>query len=74
MPKKALVDEIRDFQQNKKVAIPIILSLGVLGLLLPILPGVALLFLGFLLLFPRDGEKAIKKIRDKIDRYLKRGN
>lgn len=74
MHKKELVDEIREFQQSKKIAIPIILSLGILGLVLPVLPGVALLFLGFLLIFPREGEEVIKKIRIKIDRYFKRGD
>ena len=66
MRKKDLIDEIEDFRENKKKLIPVVIVLGILGLFLPILPGVALLFLGFLLIFPRDGEKLLKKIRSKF--------
>ena len=66
MSKKDLVDEIRDFQKNKKKLIPVLVVLGILGLFLPILPGVALLFFGFLLIFPREGENLLKKIRSKF--------
>ncbi len=66
MSKKNLVDEIRDFQKNKKKLIPVLVVLGIFGLFLPILPGVALLFFGFLLIFPREGENLLKKIRSKF--------
>lgn len=66
MEKKDLVEEIKDFRKNKKQLLPIIVVLGILGLFLPILPGVALLFFGFLLIFPREGENLLKKIRNKF--------
>lgn len=73
MSKKDLVDEIRDFQKNKKKLIPILVVLGILGLFLPILPGVALLFFGFLLIFPREGENLLKKIRSKFKNITRTG-
>ncbi len=66
MEKKDLVDEIKDFRKNKKKLILIVVVFGILGLFLPILPGVALLFFGFLLIFPREGETLLKKIRSKF--------
>ena len=73
MSKKDLVDEIRDFQKNKKKLIPVLVVLGILGLFLPILPGVALLFFGFLLIFPREGENLLKKIRSKFENITRTG-
>jgi hypothetical protein len=73
MSKKYLVDEIRDFQKNKKKLIPVLVVLGILGLFLPILPGVALLFFGFLLIFPREGENLLKKIRSKFKNITRTG-
>ncbi len=73
MSKKDLVDEVRDFQKNKKKLIPVLVVLGILGLFLPILPGVALLFFGFLLIFPREGENLLKKIRSKFKNITRTG-
>ncbi len=73
MSKKDLVDEVRDFQKNKKKLIPVLVVLGILGLFLPILPGVALLFFGFLLIFPRKGENLLKKIRSKFKNITRTG-
>ncbi len=73
MRKKDLVDEIKDFQKNKKKLIPVVIVLGIVGLFLPILPGVALLFFGFLLIFPREGEKLLKKIRSKFENVTRTG-
>ena len=73
MRKKDLVDEIRDFQKNKKKLIPVLVVLGILGLFLPILPGVALLFFGFLLIFPREGENLLKKVRSKFKNITRTG-
>lgn len=61
--KKTLHEEIKDFQKDKSKLIPLLIFFGLLGLLFPILPGLALLFLGFLLIFPRQGEEVINKIR-----------
>ncbi len=60
MPRKSLQEEIEDFQVEKKKLIPALLVAGVAGLLLPVLPGVALIVLA---LNPRRGEEIIRKIR-----------
>ena len=73
MRKKDLVDEIKDFRKSKKKLIPVLIVLGILGLFLPILPGVALLFFGFLLIFPKEGEKLQKKIRSKFKNVTRTG-
>ena len=73
MRNKDLVDEIKDFRQNKKKLIPVVIVLGILGLFLPILPGVALLFFGFLLIFPKEGEKLLKKVRSKFKNVTRTG-
>ena len=73
MQKKDLVDEIKDFRQNKKKLIPVVIVLGILGLLLPILPGVALLFFGFLLIFPKEGDNLLNKIRSKFKNVTRTG-
>lgn len=63
MPRKSLQEEIEDFQVEKKKLIPALLVAGVAGLVLPVLPGVALIVLALLLLNPRRGEEVIRKIR-----------
>ena len=73
MRKKDLVDEIKDFKENKKKLIPVVIVLGILGLFLPILPGVALLFFGFLLIFPKAGENLLKKIRSQFKNVTRTG-
>lgn len=63
MIKKTLVEEISDFRKAKKVLIPVLLTVGCLGLFLPVLPGLAFIFLGFVLLFPKQGNDLLNKIR-----------
>lgn len=63
MSNKPLNDEIKEFQIHKKKLIPVLIIVGLLGLALPILPGVAILFLAFLLLFPKEGDNFLKRIR-----------
>lgn len=61
--KKSLYEEIVDFQRFKKyVGIPLI-ALGLVGLLLPLLPGIVLIFLGFMLVLPRKAEEIIDRVR-----------
>ena len=73
MRKKDLVDEIKDFKENKKKLIPVVIVLGILGLFLPILPGVALLFFGLLLILPKEGENLLKKIRSQFKNVTRTG-
>jgi uncharacterized membrane protein YbaN (DUF454 family) len=49
--------DIREFGKRKVwLAVPLIL-VGILGLVLPIIPGIAFILLGVMLLFPKSGEK-----------------
>ena len=60
---RPLFEEIRQFQKDKKKLIPALIVLGVMGIFLPVIPGLAALALAALLLFPRQSDKLIKKIR-----------
>jgi len=58
--------EILKFSKTKKlVAIPLLL-LGILGLFLPVIPGLALIFLAVFLLLPKESEKLLDKIKKTI--------
>ncbi|HNY91540.1 MAG: hypothetical protein BWY77_00998 [bacterium ADurb.Bin431] len=62
MSAEQLRDEIRRFQRRKKwFALPLVL-LGLIMLVTPG-PGMAILLLGFMLLFPRDGHRVLNWIR-----------
>ncbi len=65
-----LREEIRQYQKKKtRFAIPILI-LGVLGLILPVIPGGALIVLGILLLFPLQGKRLIERIRAYYRRLM----
>jgi len=50
-------EEMRDFKKKKVwLAVPLIL-VGILGLILPVIPGIALILFGVMLLFPKSGQK-----------------
>lgn len=58
-----LRQEIRQFQKKKmRFAVPIII-VGIMGLVLPVIPGIALILLGILLLFPLQGKRLIDRLR-----------
>lgn len=63
--KKSLYEEMKKFQEEKKGYFIILLALGVLGLVLPVIPGLWLIGLAVALVFPRCYEmlqQLIKKI------------
>ncbi len=50
--KKKLKEEIRDFRRSKSLyAIPLLL-IGILGLVLPVIPGILLIVYGLMLVIP----------------------
>ena len=50
-------EEMRDFKKKKVwLAVPLIL-VGILGLILPVIPGIALILFGVMLLFPKSGQR-----------------
>lgn len=67
MQKKKLNDEIKEFQKSKKILIPALIFFGITGLFLPVIPGLAFLAMAFLLIFPKQGEDVISKLRNKLN-------
>ncbi len=67
--KPNLREDIRRFRKRKAwYAVPLLI-LGVVGLILPVMPGWILIFLGVLLLFPTTGDKILerlKKLKERI--------
>lgn len=61
--KRSLREEIRAFQKQKVRWVPFLIVFGALGLVLPILPGLALLGLALVLLWPREGEQLLRRLR-----------
>jgi hypothetical protein len=67
MSAKKLREEIRQFQKKKKwFAVPLLI-LGIIMLFTPG-PGVAIMLLAFMLLFPRDGERVLNWIKERWQR------
>jgi uncharacterized membrane protein YbaN (DUF454 family) len=66
MARKHLFQEIREYQVKKKFIIPMLLILGTAGLFLPVLPGIAMIVVAVLLLFPRHGEQFLQKMKRSL--------
>ena len=63
--KKSIREEIRHFGKKKQwIAIPLIV-LGIVGLVLPVMPGWVLIFLGSLFLFPKPTERILNWLKEK---------
>jgi uncharacterized protein YqgC (DUF456 family) len=59
--KKKLIDEIKKFRKGKPfIAIPLII-IGILGLVLPIIPGILLIVTGLTFLYPSFFKERIWK-------------
>jgi len=68
MKNRPLYEDIAKFVKTKKIlAIPLII-LGLLGLILPVIPGTVFLVLALLLLFPKDGERLIEKLKKYLSK------
>ena len=55
--KKPLWEEIVDFTKSKNKLAVVLIAIGVLGLILPVLPGLLLIAVGFYLLKPEWADK-----------------
>ncbi len=70
MRAKKLREDIRRFQKRKKyIAIPLIVIGAILSLPLVPGPGLAIVFLGILLLFPREGHKMLNWMKERWRRF-----
>jgi len=62
--KKSLYEQVIESRPLRKRYLAFFLiGLGLMGLVLPFLPGLALLFLGFMLIFPKKTEEFIRRVR-----------
>ncbi len=61
--KKSLYEEIKKFQDEKKLYGIVLLVLGILGLIFPIIPGLLLIGLAITLISPKHGEVILKKLK-----------
>jgi len=61
-----LADEIKEFRRTKKWLVPALFSLGLLGLVLPVVPGLLLIALALLLTFPSKGGKIVEKLKSGL--------
>ncbi len=60
-----LLDDILEFHKNRTVFGIVLVALGVLGLLLPILPGLLIILLGLSLLAPEKFGALLDTLRGK---------
>ncbi len=65
-----LREDIRRFRRRKAwYAVPLLI-LGIVGLVLPIMPGWILIFLAIFLLFPATGDKIIERLKRLKNRFF----
>ncbi|NOZ60589.1 MAG: hypothetical protein GXO74_02800 [Calditrichaeota bacterium] len=69
---RSLYDEIKEFHKEKKKYVIALFFFGILGLILPVIPGILLLGMGVALLDQKRGEELIKKIKDWFRTFFKR--
>ena len=64
--RQTLSEQIIVFRRQKGKTVAVLLFLGLVGLVLPIVPGLAFLALAFLLLFPRQGDDILRRIKASL--------
>jgi len=64
--KRPLIEEIRRFRKEKIRSALILLTVGLAGLVLPIIPGMLFILLAFWLLFPDQSEKLWSRIKEAL--------
>ena len=66
--KKPLIEQLKSFRKWRNwIAIPLI-AIGVISLLLPVLPGILIIFLGIMLINPELADR----IREKVTNLKKK--
>ena len=69
--KKSLTEEIKQFQKERKWYGTALLSVGMLGLVLPVIPGLFLIALGVALISPKYGNELLEKFKTWIRSLIK---
>ncbi|MDZ7375821.1 MAG: hypothetical protein ONB13_04300 [candidate division KSB1 bacterium] len=65
--KNSLYEEMKRFQEEKKFYVIILLSVGVLGLVFPLIPGLLLIGLAVALMAPKSAEVLQQRIKRIIE-------
>lgn len=60
----SLLDEMKQFQSEKKIYVVVLILVGLLGLVLPVIPGLLFIGLGIALISPRHGTALFEKIKN----------
>ncbi len=67
----SLTDEIKQFQKEKKWYATALMSVGMLGLVLPVIPGLLLIAAGVALISPKYGNELFEKIKAWVKSLVK---
>jgi len=67
----SLTEEIKQFQKEKKWYVTALMSVGMLGLVLPVIPGLFLIAAGVTLISPKYGNELLEKIKNWIKSLVK---
>ena len=62
----SLTEEIKQFQKEKKWYVTALLFLGIIGLVLPIIPGLLLIAAGVMLISPKYGNELLEKTKNWV--------
>jgi len=62
--KYSLYEEMKDYYRKKKVYAIGLISVGIVGLVLPVIPGILLIGMGLALLSPKYGTELIVKAKN----------
>jgi uncharacterized protein YqgC (DUF456 family) len=66
-----LTEEIKQFQKEKKWYVTALMSVGMIGLVLPVIPGLLLIAAGASLISPKYGNELLKKIKNWVKSLVK---
>ena len=68
--KKPLIEQLKSFRKWRNwIAIPLI-AIGVISLLLPILPGILIIFLGIMLINPELADRISEKVTNLKKKFV----
>jgi len=66
----SLYEEMKQFQSEKKIYFLVLVLVGLLGLIVPVIPGLLLIGLGIALISPRHGTALLEKIKNWIRSFI----
>ena len=61
--RNSLIEEMKEFQKEKKWYFILLIGLGLFGLIFPVVPGLLLIGLGIALISPKYGDALINRFK-----------